>query len=259
MMPDLTLLQWLLGIGAALLVGISKTGMPGAGILVAPMIAFAFPTGRLPQGALLPMLLFADFFAVAWFRRHADWGHLKALTPGLLVGIVVGAGLLHGIGLHQEQVDLSSDIVAVLVLVMLGIHLLRKVVGDRLLPTSKPGQALTGIAAGFATTVGNAAGPVTGVYLAAAKLPKEAFIGTSAWLYLALNALKVPIYVALTLAVPTQPMFTRDSLAFNLALAPMIALGALIGKKLLEIVPQALFEGLVLVLAALASVKLLIG
>lgn len=256
---DFNALQWLLAFAAALMVGVSKTGMPGAGILVAPMIAMFFPEGRLAQGALLPMLLFADFFAVGWFRRHADWKHLLALAPWLAPGILIGALLLHVIGLSDSQQDLAAKSIAVIVLCMIALYLLRKWLGDRLLPTSKPGQALTGVAAGFATTVGNAAGPVTGVYLAAAKLPKEAFIGTSAWLYLALNGVKVPVYAYLTYEAPKHPMFTASSLAFDAMVLPGIVAGAFLGRVLLRVVPQQWFEAIVLVLAGIASLKLLLG
>ena len=45
---------------------------------------------RESTGALLPLLLCADIFAVAFFRKHARWPHLLRLFPWVVVGVVVG-------------------------------------------------------------------------------------------------------------------------------------------------------------------------
>jgi len=50
------------------LVGVSKTGIPGIGILVVPLLASVLPA-RVSVGVLLPMLIFADIFAVSYYRR----------------------------------------------------------------------------------------------------------------------------------------------------------------------------------------------
>ena len=68
---DLTVWQWLLGAAAALLVGVSKTGIPGVGILVVTLLAQAFG-GWNSVGVMLPMLILGDVFAVAWYKRHAQ-------------------------------------------------------------------------------------------------------------------------------------------------------------------------------------------
>lgn len=56
---NLTPEQWAMGAAAGTLIGFSKTGMPGVGILVVPMLAHAFG-GRASVGLMLPMLIFGD-------------------------------------------------------------------------------------------------------------------------------------------------------------------------------------------------------
>ena len=51
------------------MVGLSKTAVPGAGLLSTPLIA-TIVEGRLIAGASLPILLVADVFAVGWYRHH---------------------------------------------------------------------------------------------------------------------------------------------------------------------------------------------
>jgi hypothetical protein len=46
---DLDLTGWLLVGVCAVLTGVSKTGLPGLGILVVPLMAMAFPSTRDPR------------------------------------------------------------------------------------------------------------------------------------------------------------------------------------------------------------------
>ncbi|HTH05990.1 MAG TPA: hypothetical protein VL916_08970, partial [Ilumatobacteraceae bacterium] len=56
-----------IGAIAAVVVGFSKTAIPGAGLLAVPLVA-SIVQGRLIAGASLPLLLVADVFAVSWYR-----------------------------------------------------------------------------------------------------------------------------------------------------------------------------------------------
>lgn len=250
--------QWAWSIGAALLVGLAKTGMPGIGLLSVPMMAQAFGP-RLSVGALLPMLIMADVFAVAWFRRHCQWPSLVKLAPWVLVGVAGGAYALYAIGESKTDKDLMGVVIGVLILVMLAVYLLNRRVQGGFSFHSPVGVAGSGIAAGFSTTVANAAGPVMGIYLTSANLKKEEFIGTGAWYFFIVNSTKLPILAYLTAINPAKPLLTWSTLGLNAALAPAIVIGAVGGKHLLSAIPQKTFEVAVLVLAAGGAIKLLVG
>jgi len=255
---DVSGFQWAVGLSAALLVGISKTGVPGVGIVVVPMLACAFG-GRLSAGVMLPMLIVGDVFAVAWYRRHAQWDKLVGLLPWVVVGMAFGTGALVITGRHSAGLkDPTGTVIGVLVIAMVTVHLLRSRLGERFQPTSPTGVAGTGVAAGFSTTVSNAAGPVMQMYLAAHKLPKEAFMGTIAWYFFVINLSKFPIYVVLSRMMPHEPIVTTHSLLLNLAVAPAIVVGVFIGKWLLPRIPQKSFESIVIALAALGALNLII-
>jgi len=254
----LTEFQWIVGLSAALLVGISKTGVPGVGIVVVPMLACAFG-GRLSAGIMLPMLIMGDVFAVAWYRRHAQWDKLVGLLPWVYLGLVFGTIALVITGKHKVAIkDPTALIIGVLVIVMVVVHLLKNRLGERFQPTSRAGVAGTGVAAGFSTTVSNAAGPVMQMFLAAHKLPKEAFMGTISWYFFIINLSKFPIYIVLSRLMPTDPIVTTDSLWLNLAVAPAIIAGAFLGKWLLPRISQKSFEGLVIALALVGGMKLIV-
>ncbi len=85
---SMSLICILLAVASALLAGISKTGLPGVSIPAILLMTEAYPNdARLSVGAILPVLLVGDVFAVAWFRQHADWGRLVRLLPYVLAGI----------------------------------------------------------------------------------------------------------------------------------------------------------------------------
>ena len=108
--------QWILGGGAAILIGISKTGIPGVGPLVITMLATAFG-GRPALGIMLTMLILADVFAVTWYRRHAQWGTLIKLFPWVALGMPVGVAALWLTGNVGAGKDVLAKTIGVVVLV----------------------------------------------------------------------------------------------------------------------------------------------
>lgn len=245
------------GIAVALIVGVSKTGLPGAGILITPLMAIVFG-GRLSVGATLPLLIFGDIFAVLWYQRHARWDHLRGLIPWVVTGIVIGTGLLWYTGLQGGTVDWLNIVIGVLVLAMMGVNLARQRWGDKLVPPSSLGLASTGTLAGFSTTVSNAAGPIMSIYLTGVGLAKNEFMGTTAWYFFIFNLTKLPIFTFLSWVLPAKPMVNISTVIFDVAMLPIIIAGTFVGKWLLPRLRQDLFNNIVLVLAGATAIKLII-
>ncbi|MCL5105391.1 MAG: sulfite exporter TauE/SafE family protein [Armatimonadetes bacterium] len=254
----LELWQWLSALAAAVIVGMSKTCVPGAGALVISILACGFK-GRESIGIMTPMLIIADSFAVYWYRRHTQWNVLAKLVPGVLSGMAVGALCLWGVGILKTDKDILGMVIGIMLLLMLVVYFLQNRLDERLTPKSRVGVAATGITVGFSTMVSNAAGPVMSIYLAARQMPKKEFMGTLAWYFFILNVSKLPIYVILDLINPRKPILTHNSLLLPLILSPGIILGVFAGKWLLHRIPQKLFEEIVVILAGVAAIKLIIG
>ena len=244
---ELTTWQWALLALGAFFTGLSKTGIAGVGVMSVALFANALPA-RASTGALLPLLLCADVFGLAFFHKHASWSHLWKLFPWVILGVVAGYFALGHINSAQMQKLLGGILLA-----MVALHCWRKSKSNQLagqLPHAWWLAALTGVLAGFTTMVANAAGPVMVIYLLAVGLPKLAFIGTGAWFFMLVNAFKVPFSVQLGL-------ITADSLKMDaVLLLPMIP-GALLGPIILRRINQAMFENMVLILTVLASLRLL--
>jgi len=249
---ELTTLSIALAVGAALLVGVTKTGMPGLAIPCVVMMAEAFPGNtRLSVGALLPILIVGDVFAITIYRRHAQWHRLWRLFPLVVLGMIPGAFVLYHSGGGSSGADRLRPILGGLVLALLLLELARRRFNLDRFAEHRWVTYLTGIVAGFGTIVGNAAGPVMSVYLVSRKMKKHELIGTAAWFFFIVNVSKVPVYSSIG-------MITRQTLLFDLALAPLVVVGALFGARVMKLVPQKLFDTLVLLLAGIAALWMLV-
>ncbi len=238
-MPTLAPWQWILGALCAFMVGVAKTGMPGVGILAIPLMVITAGDTKSSAGWLLPILCTADLFAVFYWRRHAAANKLISLVPWVVVGMAGGAAALY----LKEQV--LRPMVGIIVLIMLVLYLYRRFKSDL-----RPAHGgIYGMAAGFATTVANAAGPVMNLYLLTKQLPKEEFVATGAWFFFVINLAKIPIYA-------WHGMFTRTSLIFDAVLVPVVLLGALTGRWLLGRVPPHIFEAMVIFMTIASTILL---
>ncbi|KAB8139435.1 sulfite exporter TauE/SafE family protein [Gracilibacillus oryzae] len=248
-MFDLTLMEWIVVIFSALLLGFSKAGVASMGILVVTIFMIIFPA-RESVGILLPLLIAGDLFAVTYYRKNVVWKYLFSLIPSVLVGIIAGYGILSFVTSEQLK-----PMIGILILVLIVLHISRDRLGERfnqLLPESKLFTFTMGVLAGFATMIGNTAGGVMAIYFLVKGLPKKEFVGTGAWFFLMVNVIKVPFYISLGI-------ITADSILFNLWLIPAVLAGAVIGVSVLKIIPQRLFQILVLAFAVIGAIRLIIG
>lgn len=225
--------------------GFSKTGVPGLGILIVPLMAMVFPARR-SVGVLLPMLITGDIFAITWYFRYTQWKKLYVLIPFVAAGMAPGFLVLHMI---REDRPLKL-LLAGIILVLIGIELLRRKFRWRNMPNSWWFSGVSGSCAGFGTAVGNAAGPVMSMYLVSRELNKHEFMGTKAWFFFAVNLVKVPFFIMLG-------MITPHTLKFNMYMVPAVITGVFLGFTVLPLIPQKIFNTAVILLALAAALKLL--
>jgi uncharacterized protein len=224
----------------ALLIGMSKTGVHGAGMLAVPLLAIVFG-GHVSSGVLLPMMILADVFGVLYYHRHAEWKYLKLLFPWAFGGII--AGTIIGNFINDITFRMIMAIIIILSLAIM-IYLERR---KNEIPHSPLFASGTGIAGGFSSMVGNLAGTVMAVYFLSMRLPKNAYIGTTAWFFMVINWLKVPFHVFAWHTIKT------DTFLLGLITLPAILAGAYLGifitGKLSESVYRWFIIGMTLVSA----------
>ena len=238
-------LTWVLGLVAGVFVGLTKTGLPGLGILIVPLMATVFPAKQ-SVGALLLMLMVGDVFAVTYYRRYTQWKRLWGLFPAVAVGMAAAAVTL-------SKIDSAAlkPMLGWLVLGMLGLEIARQRFEWNEVPHTWWFVVGAGFLAGFTSTVGNLAGPIMSIYLISKGMPKHQFMGTAAVFFCILNLCKVPLFAPLG-------MITGETIRFDIFAIPFIVAGALTGKWLLPRIPQKVFNAMVLILAAVAALRLIL-
>jgi uncharacterized protein len=230
----------------ALFIGMAKTGVHGAGMMAVPMLAAVFG-GQLSSGIMLPMLCLADIFGVWYYHRHASWPHLKKLFPwaalGTIVGTIVG-------GYIDDEV--FRVIMATIIVSSVGIMLWLERGHKQDVPDYVWFAALMGVAGGFTSMVGNLAGSVMAVYFLSMRLPKNAYIGTTAWFFMVINWFKIPFHVF------AWNTISVDTFYLSLATLPAIILGAYLGIALVKIIPEKIYRWFIIGMTLLAAVMMLL-
>jgi uncharacterized protein len=237
--------QWIWFVFAALLVGFSKTAISGGMMLVIPIIAWVFG-GKESTGIILPMLIVGDIFAVKYYNRHADWGNIRKLLPWTLVGLLLG--VVVGRYINDQQFKI---LIAISVIICLIILIYSEVKGDKLkVPNNLWLYSLVGIASGFTSMIGNAAGPIFSIYLLARAFNKNTFLGTTAWFFLILNLTKLPMQVFFWHNI------TLQTIVLDIIMIPAILLGAMTGIVVIKKINEKPFRYIIIAMTAIAAARL---
>ena len=186
-------------------------------------------------------------------RRHADWKFIVRLLPFFwLEPSSVGWFLIFQEG--DDRVRLLKYVVGGILLGMTALHFAIKLRKKNNLSSEQEDSdsspkgsvvfgAFFGLLGGLATMLANAAGPVAQLYLLAMGLPKYAFIGTSAWLFLIVNVVKIPFMIELEI-------ITLESISVSWWMFVPAVLGAGLAPFVVKYINQALSDWCVLIVIA---------
>lgn len=242
---QLSTLQWIAICLAVFLLGISKSGIKGLGIVLVIILAFVFGE-KASTGVLLPMLIAADIMAVTYYNRHANWKYIKKLIPWMVVGVLVGVWLGHFI----SEV-LFKKIMAIIIIVSVLIMFYAERQKNPNIPTNPLFAITAGFFSGFSTMIGNLAGPITNVYFLAMRLPKNEFIGTAAWLFFIINVFKLPFHFLVWKTV------SKETLVLNTVLLPVIVIGFFSGIWVVKQISNVNYRRFILILTAVGGIIML--
>ena len=251
-MPDFHALldgpaEWAIFLSCALLIGMSKTGVPNIGTFTVPLFALLFGAKH-STGIALPLLCMADLLAVIYYRKKFHRDLVIKPMPWALLGLVVALAVGHLVPESGFKVMMAGCILLG-VATMIGTH---RAKNEAAFAESTWFAPVMGFILGFSTMIGNAAGPLLTVYLLSMHLPKFAFVATGAWFIMILNYLKIPLQA-----------FVWDNLSVNglllgLTALPVILLGGLLGIRIVHILPERQFKVVMIVLTVVSTLILLI-
>lgn len=241
----LTALQWIAIGFAVFLLGLSKSGIKGIGIIIVVILAFVFGE-KASTGILLPMLICADIFAVIYYNRHAQWDIIKKLIPWMIVGVLVGVW----VGNDVSEV-IFKRLMAIIIIASVIIMFYTENKKSTKVPTNKLFSTGTGFLAGFTTMIGNLAGPISNIYFLAMRFPKNEFIGTAAWLFFIINVFKLPFHIFVWETV------TIDTMVLNSVLIPTVIIGFFVGARIVKLISNVNYRRFILIVTAIGGVIML--
>ena len=228
--------------------GVSKGGFgSGASFAAAPLLA-SFVPPSVALGVLLPVLMLIDAATLRpyWRKWHKQASLLLCL--GAVPGVVIGALVF-----QASNPDAIRVLIGVIALAFLGFQIAKQqgwITGSDW--EAPPSIGLfAGLVGGFTSFVSHAGGPPMTVYLLHKKITKTEFQATTVVVFWLINIAKLGPYTALGLV-------DGSLLVWAIALAPFALLGAWVGVRAHDIVPERLFFAVTYVLLGVAGIKLLL-
>ena len=236
-------LFYLLTAVAVILLGLSKGGLVGLGVMALPLMSLFVPPMQ-AAAIILPTVLVQDVLTVWIYRREWSAWNIKLMLPSMAAGIAIAA--LFAASLSAAHVRLAIGLIA-------GAFVLRHWIGERVpLFAPRPSAAtalLFGTIGGFTTMLANAGGPAWQMHLLPQRLDKFVYAGTFSMLFAASDILKIPAYGALG-------QLTAENLATGALLLPLAVISNFAGIWLLRRTPTELFFRIAYVLMFAISVEL---
>ncbi|RYG00447.1 MAG: sulfite exporter TauE/SafE family protein [Chitinophagaceae bacterium] len=226
--------------------GMAKTGVHGAGMLAVPLLAMVFG-GQESSGVMLPILILADVFGVWYYHRHAEWKFLKVLFPWAALGVVLGT-------LTGNYIDdkIFRMIMAFVIVSSIVIMIWLERGNKEKISTSIWFTIVIGLAGGFTSMVGNLAGTVMAIYFLSIRLPKNSYVGTTAWFFAVLNFFKIPFHLFVWKTIKT------DTVLLDLMTLPAILLGAFLGIIIVRNLSEKIYRWFIISTTMLAAVVMLL-
>ena len=230
---------------AVILLGLSKGGFSGVGMLALPLMAL-FISPVQAAAITLPILIVQDVVTVWSYRHSWDRRNVAILLGGAVVGIL--AGYLLAARVSEAAVTLSVGVLSIAFAVR-RLILERRAKAPRPTEADLPRGLFWGALTGFTSMIAHAGGPTFQIYVMPQRLARDVFVGTGAVVFAIVNWIKVPPYLALG-------QFTPENLWTAAALFPVAVATTWAGVWLVRRVPGERFYTIVYSLLVLVGLRL---
>ncbi len=238
---------YLTGTLAVAILGLSKGGFAGVGMISTPLLALAVGPVE-AAGILLPVLVVQDFIAVWFYRRAWNKRLVANMIPGAVLGIVLAYELAATV--PESAVELVLGVISLLFSTgQLMRHFMKLTPTKPALPRTGLGVAC-GIASGFTSTIAHAGTPPFQFYVMPQRLGRDEYVGTSVVFFAALNAMKIPAFAALG-------QISSAHLMAALVFIPVAILTSWLGVRMVRKVDVQRFNLIIMIILAGVSVALI--
>jgi len=234
---------YLIAIPAVTMLGLSKGGFAGVGMVATPLLAIFVPPLE-AAAILLPILLCQDAISVWVYRRDWSAWNLKVLLTGGAIG--VGVAWLLAAYVSDAMVRIAVGVIGF-------TFVLNAWFGKAATKARRP-TALSGVfwgsLSGFTSTLAQAGAPPFQVHMLPQQLDKLTLVGTYMIFFASINLMKIAPYFALG-------QFSATNLTTSAVLLPLAVATNFLGIWLVRRTPTVLFYKIAYVLVFLISLELM--
>jgi uncharacterized membrane protein YfcA len=235
---------------AVVTIGIAKAGFGGGiGILAVPLMAVVMPAQQM-IGVLLPVLILADILSNLHHLKQYEWRLMKWLLPGMVIGIAIGTVLFLVLKDSANKSTIDSSLKLLVGSICLAVVLLQffKLFGKEppTLPKHPLSSVVIGSAAGVASTLSHAAGPIVSIYLVQEKVEKRKLVGTLCLFFMIMNLCKLPTFFYMG-------FINTHTLKNSIWFLPLLPIGTLAGAWMNKRVPEKPFAMIIYITAGIAA------
>ena len=190
-MHDVSVYFLLAAIPAAILVGLSKGGLPVVGMLGVPLLSLVISPVE-SAALLLPIYVITDMFGLYAYRHKFDRKNLMILIPAGIFGIFIG----------WATSSIVPEAAVTLLVGLIGIvfclnNFFRRNHEMQAKPPKLGAGLFWGMVSGFTSFVSHSGAPPYQVFVLPQRLEKMVYAGTTTIMFAAINAVKLIPYWAL--------------------------------------------------------------
>ena len=236
-------LFYAMAVPSVILIGLSKGGLTGLGVLAVPLMAIVASPMQ-AAAVLMPILLILDLVAVWTYRKSFDKITLIITIPSSIIGIIIGAVLV-----SQVNPDWIRVIIGFIAISFTISHW--RTAKDR----GSKGHSIFrgtvwGSITGFTSFVTLTGAPPYQMYLLPLKLEQRTYAGTFMIFFWMNNILKIIPFMMLG-------EMTRSTVTTSMILFPISLIFTFLGIWIVRKLPTKIFYEIIYILLFLVSIKLI--
>jgi len=215
------------------------------GLVLVPVMLLFWPT-RFIIGTIAIHMLISDYAVIHRFWKQWEWNLAKLVIPGFYAGIVAGTSILVNLPDFWIRKSIGASC-----LVFILTRTWSEIKGA--LPALRIGRRAgfaIGLGGGIVSAITHTGGTVLTLYLLSQGVQKVQLVSTIIVTWILVNPLKVASYYAGGLLTPALLFAGAASIPFAFA-------GGWLGRRVLDMMSQRVFNFSLLGLAAATALRLL--
>jgi len=229
---------------ASLIVGASKGGLASAGALAVPILSI-WMDPLVAAGLLLPIFIISDVVGVWLYRHEFSTRNVLLLIPAGLAGVVLASFLAPFVS--STLAAMATGLIGLAYCAQAAAKHFRK--QDAAVPFHPLKGAFWGALTGMTSFISHTGAPPFQSFVLPQRLPKMKYAGTNTLVFAAINLFKLPAYASVG-------MMTGFNWPTVLSMAVVASIGAVLGRRLSQWLPERAYYLAIQTLLFVVSVYL---